>query len=413
MDIRGELTRQLERDRDKLIGLCQDLVRIPSENPPGDTTAIVDFVVKYLEQHGVDYEVVAPESTMPNVVASFNGGETGQHLVLNGHLDTFPAGDPARWSLDPFSGEISDGKLHGRGAADMKTGTAASILTYIYLSRVQQHLKGKLTLQAVSDEETFGPWGSRYLVENRPELIGDAVLNGEPSGPGTIRFGEKGMIWLELNVTSKGGYGSYAGITPNAIDVTVDILTELRSLSELQPDMPGEIEEQIEAAREVLDKDLGPNVSQNLSRVTVNAGVTSGGPKLNLISADCRTEIDIRIPIGLSTETVLREIDQIVTRQPGASYQVLNRAEPNYCNIDHPLFRMIQENAEQVRGIRPIPSITMGGTDTRLWRLRGKPGFFYGPAPINLGAPDEYVTLDDLLGTIWVHVLTAYDYLSQ
>src|SRR5690554_6470959 len=110
MDIRGELTRQLERDREKLIGLCQDLVRIPSENPPGDTTKIVDFVARYLEQQGVDYEIVAPEPTMPNVVASFEGGDAGKHLVLNGHLDTFPAGDPARWSFDPYSGEIRDGK---------------------------------------------------------------------------------------------------------------------------------------------------------------------------------------------------------------------------------------------------------------------------------------------------------------
>src|SRR5207248_2322723 len=108
---------------------------------------------------GLDYDLVAPQPTMPNVVATVEGGEPGPHLVLNGHLDVFPAGEPARWSGDPFSGAIRDGKLYGRGVTDMKVGTAASLVTFAYLAELRQHLKGKLTLTAVSDEETFGPWG--------------------------------------------------------------------------------------------------------------------------------------------------------------------------------------------------------------------------------------------------------------
>src|SRR5947209_8796633 len=130
MDTRARLEERLRRDRDAIVELVQELVRIPSENSPGDTTAVFDFVTRYLEGRGLDYEVVAPQPSMPNLVSTFEGGEPGRHLVLNGHLDVFPAGDPALWSDDPFSGRIKDGRLFGRGVTDMKVGTTASILTY-------------------------------------------------------------------------------------------------------------------------------------------------------------------------------------------------------------------------------------------------------------------------------------------
>src|SRR5690554_2389880 len=101
MDVRGQLEDRLRRDRDNILAWCQEMVRIPSENPPGNTIDIFNWVSSFLEKNGVDYETVAPEPTMPNLVASYEGGEPGKHLVLNGHMDVFPAGDPTLWSADP------------------------------------------------------------------------------------------------------------------------------------------------------------------------------------------------------------------------------------------------------------------------------------------------------------------------
>jgi succinyl-diaminopimelate desuccinylase len=118
---------------------------------------------------------------MPNIVASTRFGRPGRHLVLNGHIDVFPSGDRAQWTRDPLSGDVVDGRLHGRGTVDMKCGTTASIFTDWYLSQVTDQLRGTLTLTLVSDEETGGRWGSGYLIENyRNEVLGDCVLNGEP-----------------------------------------------------------------------------------------------------------------------------------------------------------------------------------------------------------------------------------------
>ena len=130
----------------------------------------------------------------------------GPHLVLNGHLDVFPAGDPARWSRPPLSGEVDGGRVHGRGTVDMKCGTTASIWAYRYLSALAGDLRGRLTLTLVSDEETGGRWGSGYLVERHPDLVlGDCLLNAEPSSPHTVRFGEKAMLWMRFTVRTPEG----------------------------------------------------------------------------------------------------------------------------------------------------------------------------------------------------------------
>src|SRR5688500_18987465 len=103
-DPRDYLTQRLRNSRDEIIDLVQRMVRIPSENPPGDTTELYAFVAGYLEERGLDFETVAPQAHLPNLVATLRGGQPGRHLVLNGHLDVFPAGDPSVWSDDPFSG---------------------------------------------------------------------------------------------------------------------------------------------------------------------------------------------------------------------------------------------------------------------------------------------------------------------
>jgi succinyl-diaminopimelate desuccinylase len=183
-NLKEQLTRWIDEDRDKIIDFLCDFVRAKSPNPPGDTTLAAAHVASFLEAHALPFRVIAPQPTMPNIVGSFTGPTPGRHLVLNGHMDVFPVDEQhERWTHGPWSGAMADGKIYGRGVADMKAGTSASVFTYYYLCRIRDHLKGRLTLTAVSDEETFGPWGARYLMEHHPEVHGDCLLNGEPSSP--------------------------------------------------------------------------------------------------------------------------------------------------------------------------------------------------------------------------------------
>jgi succinyl-diaminopimelate desuccinylase len=413
MNPRAQLQERLKRDRDEIIGLVRDMVRVPSENPPGDTTAIHAFVSDYLAKRGLDHATIAPQPTMPNIVATFDGGEPGKRLVLNGHMDVFPAGNHAAWSDPPFSGTIRDDKLFGRGVIDMKTGTSASILTYCYLAEMRQHLRGSLVLTAVSDEETFGAWGTQYLLANNPEVMGDCVLNGEPSTPNVVRFGEKGLLWIELRVDTQGGVAAHPHLFPSAIKQATAIIGELDRLAEYPATIPAEVSEAIEAARVDYDARVGAGTTDRLRSVTVNVGTIHGGNKVNLIPADCTLEVDIRCPVGVTTDEILARLDGILEHYPDASYSIVHRNDPNFCDPGHPMLGIIQRNAEAVRGFAPRPNVSLAGTDCRFWRMRGIPAYVYGPSPNNMGAPDEHVTLDDLLGTVHVHVLSAYDYLMS
>jgi succinyl-diaminopimelate desuccinylase len=306
---------------------------------------------------------------------------------------------------------VRDGKLYGRGANDMKAGVTASLITYTTLYALREQLRGRLTLTLVSDEETFGPWGARYLVEHVP-VLGDALLNGEPSTLETVRFGEKGPCWVELVVETQGGHGGYPHVSPNAIREAAAILSELDELRAMDVPMPPEVRVTLEQGRAALDRELGEGATDTLMAVTVNVGVIEGGDKVNMIANRCRVEIDLRCPVGLSLDDLLARFGAIVARHPLARWQLINASPPNVCDPEAPIFALVKANAEDVHGTRPVPTISLGGTDARLWRLRDIPAAVYGPTPHNMGAPDEYVLVDELIATVKTHVLTAWNYLG-
>ena len=196
----------------------------------------------------------------------------------------FPvADDGLGWTKDPWGGELVDGKIYGRGVADMKCGTTASIFTYIYLSRIKDHLKGKLTLTAVSDEETFGPYGARYLMEHHPEVHGDALLNGEPSRPLSVRFGEKGPLWIEFSVLAPGAHGAYTHASKSASKTIMALATELERLSEIKPIISDNVSRAIDAGRDAMDRAMGVGAGAIVDKVTLNVGTIKGGVKVNMV----------------------------------------------------------------------------------------------------------------------------------
>ena len=213
------LLERLKASEDQSVAFLQALLRAPSPNPPGDTRPAATVVLDALRGAGFDPTVIAPQADMPNIVARFDAPRPGRHLVLNGHMDVFPAADH-EWSRSPWSGEIVDGRIHGRGACDMKGGLASLTLAFLHLGALREELRGRLTYTAVSDEETFGPWGARYLFEHHRDLVmGDCLLSGEPSSPQCVRFGEKAPYWLAITVRTKGAHGAYTHASASATKI--------------------------------------------------------------------------------------------------------------------------------------------------------------------------------------------------
>lgn len=405
------LLQRIESDKATLIDFLRGFIRCKSPNPPGDTREVAAYVRGFLDRHGLAYRVIAPNELMPNIVATFDAATPGRHLALNGHMDVFPV-DTTGWTVDPWGGELIDGKIYGRGACDMKCGTTAALFTFLYLHELRNSLKGKLTLSAVSDEETFGPWGTRYLVEHHPEILGDCCLSGEPSSRHTVRFGEKGPLWLRFHVRTPGAHGAYTHASRSAVAIASGVIAELQRLEEIEPPHISNLSAALEQAAEQLDAAYGKGAAQIIQRVTVNPGLIQGGLKVNMVAAECTFEVDIRLPNGLDEVPILQEVDRIVAARPEVSCEKILYNPPSWCPPDTDMAGYVRTNAKAVGNIDPVPVISLGGTDARLWRYADIPAIVYGPAPTGMGSYDEHVTVDDLMHVVRCHVLSAYDYLT-
>ena len=413
---KADLLAAIDAGREDHVRFLQSFLRAPSPNPPGDTRAAGDVVGRYLAEHGVEGTVVAPQPEMPNIVADCAGQGDGKRLILNGHIDVFPVGDAAGWSRDPWSGDLDGGALHGRGATDMKAGTAASIITFCALHQRRAAWSGSLGLTAVSDEETGGRWGSRWLLEADSRWRGDCMLNAEPGGLGTIRFAEKGTLRLTFTVRTAGAHGAYVHCTESATRLSAALIGRLGMIEGIVPDLPPTLAAYLERqeVRAALDGAMGAGAADIAARPTLNIGTVHGGLKVNMIPSTCTFEADIRLPIGLDAARVMDCIAGILAEYPQADVAVQEAASnpATSCPHDHPLVGIIADNVQSIIGTRPVAIPSLGATDCKHWRRAGVPAYIYGPAPGRMAMTDESVPVEEFMAVVKAHALSAWDYLG-
>ncbi|MCK1305244.1 ArgE/DapE family deacylase [Bradyrhizobium sp. 45] len=411
-DIKSELLLRLSEREREMVDFLRRLIRIPTPNPPGDTNEAVALIEQFLSGRGIAHEIVAPNSKMPNLIAQFAGDRDGARLVMNGHVDVFPAGDPTKWTRDPWQATEENGYIYGRGACDMKSGTTALLFAFAELFAFRHHLRGSLALTIVSDEETFGPWGARYLVEHRKDVLGDCLLSAEPTSPYALRFGEKGRLWLQLRVRTPGAHGAYVHLSRNAVVVAAEVIASLRSLQDIRSPLNSPLAITLQRHAAAIDKAYGVGASKIISSATVNIGPIRGGVKINMIPSECEFAVDIRVPPGVPHLAIMDRLRSILAQFPEAEFSVLDQDEASTSPPDHPMIDALIKNSKQVSNIEPKPIIALGGCDARLWRYAGVPAFVYGPSPTGMGTVDEVVRIDEFMHIAKTHTLAAFDYLS-
>lgn len=397
----------------ELEALCQSLVQTPSENPPGDTTALANRVEAFLSGLPAMQvkRVVAREGAV-NLVARLRFAQPGRRLLMNGHLDTFPAGDPAAWRRERFGGAVEEGRLYGRGACDMKAGLAAAMMTAKLLADDPTGLSGELVLTFVSDEETGGTWGTQYVLANVPEARGDAMLSADAGSPSVVRFGEKGQLWVEVTARGRSNHGAHVHLGENAIVRLMQALGELRTLEALPVPIPEGVLAAMREARPVSEAISGTGEFDTLTHVTVNIGTVSGGIAVNIIPDLATARADIRFPPGLALKDVLAQIESRLGGIKGVEWKTLSSHEPNVTDPSEELVRLVVKHARTVTGATVVANMRPGFSDSRFYRAAGIPSVVYGPAPNSMGGADEYVRLDDLRAVFAVHVRVAAEYLS-
>ena len=398
---------ELERRGNDLTALCAELIRIPTENPPGDTTQLVAFIERYLRERGIDATIHEPRPGLASLVATLGRGRP--NLVLSAHLDEFPAG--SGWTFPPFDGIVRRGRVMGRGAGDMRAGIAVALLATSLVKESGIQPRGQLTLAFAADEETGGTWGTQWLLRHVKAVRGDACLIGESSGTWSAGIGEKGVLWVRIKADGLSGHSAYA-LGDSALRKVQAMIDVAMRLDRTPRPLRGEVGALVRAQRAAAEKHWGPGTGALGNRVTVNVGTLRAGGQVNLIPAAAEAEMDFRLPPGLPTASVLRVLQRSAARMRGVRVEVINRCESYVTSPRERLVRLIVDNARDTVGVRVLPVLRLGYTDGRFFRREGIPTVVYGPRVHRMGGPDEYIEEDELMQVAQVHVGTVFDYLG-
>lgn len=409
--MKERILNKLDAEKDEIINLCSQLVKIPSENPPGMTTEIAAYLKDFLIDRGIRVRVYEPKRDMSNLIATFGAGER-PNLVMNAHMDEFPAGE-IPWNA--FGGEIRGGKIIGRGSSDMKGGLTASLVAFTALHEICGDIPGKLTLTLVSDEETGGRWGTGWLLKNVPEVVGDACLIGEATGTGVVATGEKGVSWFEITSSGTSGHGAH-GTGENAIEKMVEAIPIMLKMREMRGHLDRFGEEFVELLKheaEVMRDEYGEKANRVLEYVTVNLGTIMGGTKINIVPSFCELQLDIRLPFGLSPEDLRRNLETELERAglDGMTCDLIRGNEGTYTSRREKIVEIALDNVKRVTGQDPVLyPIRLGATDAHMFRTEGVPTVIYGPKAYNMAAVDEHITVKDLITVTKVHASLAFDF---
>jgi acetylornithine deacetylase/succinyl-diaminopimelate desuccinylase-like protein len=214
---------------DEVVEILADLVRAPSENPPGDETQVAAAAEAWLTRLGLPTDPVTPLPKRTSTISSWGPADTGRTLLFNGHYDVVPVPDPDEWPYPPFAAEIHDGRMYGRGTTDMKAGIAACLAAVSALQRAGADPKGRLLMHLVADEEALGTHGTKFLVENGYcEGVTEAIV-GEPTDMHLVPA-ERGAVWLRVVTEGVSAHGSTPQLGVNAIEHMARVIQELSQI---------------------------------------------------------------------------------------------------------------------------------------------------------------------------------------
>lgn len=411
-----QLMQLVDENSTELLQLASDLIQIPSVNPPGDTTEITNYIVNYLKKANIQSTLHESSDKMFNIIASI-GDPNGKKLIYCGHTDVVPIGDINKWDFDPFSGEIKDGWLLGRGASDMKAGLAGLIFASKILANQNISLDGQLTLAIVPDEETGGEYGVPWLLE-KGLINGDGCLIAEPSSPLNPTIGQKGSYWFELEVFGEPGHGSLSPLAgKNAITDAIKAIEEIRSLWDIEIIPPSEVGTLLEVSKKYM-REVETDRLQYvdvLEKISVNIGTIVGGTKSNVIPDYCKVQIDCRLPFGITQEEVT-DIIYSKLNQLNIDYKINRfgfKSVANHTNANDPVCTSIVDNIKFVTNKDAYGVMQWASSDARHFRDYDIPVLQYGPAYLpSIHGYNEKVKSEDIIRCAKVYILAALDFLN-
>lgn len=400
----------------ELIELTSKLIQINSENPTGSQREVIDFVKKYLEDSGIAAEELKANEAFPCVLAKI-GNDEGSSIILNGHVDVVPAGDLSKWRFDPFCGEVTEKQILGRGTSDMKAGVAGILFAMRLLKESEAPIKGNVRLHIVSDEESGGQYGTKWLCEQGYADKADACIVAEPTSNYTIEIGQKGsneLVLKAFGTSAHGSLGNYKG--DNAIIKLSKVLQNIGRLHEVRGHFSPDQAQALENSKFIAANKLEmPGIENVIDHVTASVGLIQGGTKLNMVPDYCEARVDIRLPIGADVTEVDRAIQTLINDSDvdGVEYDVTWKNFGNSTSIDAPIVKAIKKNAEEIWNIKVLPAYQWASSDARYYREKGIPTIQYGPANTEgIHSYNENVDIQDVINANKIYLLSLCDLLG-
>ncbi|WP_259779525.1 acetylornithine deacetylase/succinyl-diaminopimelate desuccinylase family protein [Aestuariispira ectoiniformans] len=417
LDYAEQLAKLVDEREEELVSLTQDLIRIPTVNPPGDAyTPCAEYIGSRLKKLGFDVEYVRGVGTpgdsdkypRTNIVARIEGKRPGPCVHFNSHIDVVEVGKG--WTVDPFGGEVKDRKVYGRGACDMKGGLAASIIAVEAILASGIDFPGTIEISGSVDEESGGYGGVGYLAEkgyfSRPKV--DHVIIPEPLNVDRVCIGHRGVWWAEIETHGRIAHGSMPFLGDCAVRHMGAFLHKVET--ELLPHLASK------------HTDM-PVVPEGARQSTLNINSIHGGLEEDfeglpspLVPDSCRLVLDRRYLIEEDPEEVRLEVRRILEKlkeeRPGFSYDVKDvlSFEPTMTDANAPVVRVVSEEIERVLG-KPAEQVVSPGTYDQKHIARVghlKDCIAYGPGILDLAhQPDEYVGIDDMLNSAKVMAMAT------
>lgn len=373
----------------EVVRLTQELLAIDTIDPPGNEEKAAAVIARVLAAEGIasDLQSIAPGRT--NLIARLAGDGSRPALSMSAHFDTIGV-DRSAWTKDPFGGEISGGKLYGRGSTDMKGGMAAMTLAMIAIKNSGTRLKGDLLLTLMAAENS-SLLGAREMVRAGHFKGVGALLNSEPSSM-RLFVSEKGTVWLRATAQGEAGHSAFRdGETGDRGNAIVRLARYIDRIHDL---------------------DLKAPPHRHLKPPTINPGMISGGLSTPLTPPRAVCDIDVRLVPGLAPDAVLAAFR--AAAGPHITVEMLDSKPPVDTPDDDPFVKLCLGELQAATGYNGGPEGVPYYSDCAVIApVLDLPMVIIGPGEVgHSGRPDEYCEIEKLNASVGVYRRIAERYLA-
>ena len=395
----------------------KEYLQIETVNPPGNESRAVDYIANIFEQEGIEFNSAESAPGRGNIWARIEGGDKPA-LVLLHHSDVVPVNEKY-WDFDPFSGEIKDGYILGRGALDMKGTGISHLANFINLHRQGKKPNRDVIFIGAADEESGGNFGVGWLVENHPEIFEGAGLLLNEGGSGyksndsivfSVEITQKVPVWLRLTAIDTPGHGSSPRST-SSVSRIVKALNNIwenpfppRIIPEVEKvfiERSGGLDEPYSSEyRNIKESIKDPIFMQRLQSFSASAHALTrdtcsltrmmGSSKINVVPPEAWAEVDCRMLPDRTTEEFISDFKALI-KDTGVEVELIMSAVPAISQTDSELFLAIEDfSKNNYPGSRVAPSVSTGFTDSRFTRGLGIQSYGFNPL---ISTGDEYSSI--------------------